>query len=209
MALKLPVSFFTCTGRLKAETFLRTPVRQCHPQCFIHGDSEGAISLTKPARRTPMAYSFSGLGSTQQSYCCTCQLVQQQLQARQHTQLPRLNAYCHVGSKCPPALLVSGRAFTQSTATQKPVTAQPVGHGDKEVHSSPQGAMNGKQGSLSDKNQKRKQAGCLIGSQDEVSDKCSQSLRAAKPNGASATTRRQRTRFVNSALFRHFISVVA
>lgn len=159
-----------------------------------------------------MAYSFSGLGSTQQSYCCTCRLVHQQLQARQHLQLPRLNAYRHVGSKCSPALLVSGRASTQSTATQKPVTAQPVGHEDKEVHISPQGAMNGKQGSLPDKSQKRKQACCLIENQDEVSDKCShlaQSLKAAKPDGASATTRRPRTRYVNSALFRHFISVVA
>ena len=156
-----------------------------------------------------MAYSSSGLESTQQSYRCTCQFVHQQLQARQRLQLPRLNAYRHVGSKCSPALLMSGRASTQSTATQKPVTAQPAGHEDKEVHSSPQGAMSGEPGSLSDKNQKRKQADCLIENQHEVSDKCSQSLKAAKPNGASATTRRPRTRYSNSALFRHFISVVA
>jgi hypothetical protein len=156
-----------------------------------------------------MAYSSSGLESTQQSYRCTCQFVHQQLQARQRLQLPRLNAYRHVGSKCSPALLMSGRASTQSTATQKPVTAQPVGHEDKEVHSSPQGAMSGKHGSLPDKKQKRKQADCLIESQDELSDKCSQSLKTAKPNGASATTRRPRTRYVNSALFRHFTSVIA
>ena len=145
-----------------------------------------------------MAYSFSGLGSTQQSYCCTCQLVHQQLQARQHTQIPRLSAYRHVGSKCSPALLMSGRASTQRTATHKPVTAQPIGHVDKEGHSSPQGAMSGKQGSLPDKKQKRKQAGCLIENQDEVSDTCSQSLKAAKPNGALATTKRPRTRYVNN-----------
>ena len=156
-----------------------------------------------------MAYSFCGFGSTQQSYCYLCQFVHRQLQARQHLQLPRLNAYRHVGSKCSPALLVSGRASTQSTATQKPVIAEPVGHEDKEVRSSPQGAMSSKQGSLTEKNQKCKQADCLIQNRDEVRDKCSQSLKAAKPNGASATTRRPRTRHVNSALFRHFTSVIA
>ncbi|KAL0045028.1 hypothetical protein WJX82_005815 [Trebouxia sp. C0006] len=55
--------------------------------------------------------------------------------------------------------------------------------------------MSGKHGSLPDKKQKRKQADCLIESQDEISDKCSQSLKTAKPNGASATTRRPRTRY--------------
>ena len=156
-----------------------------------------------------MAYSSSGHGSTQQSCRCTCQFVHQQLQARQCLQLPRLNAYRHVGSKCSPALLMTGRASTQSTATQKQVTAQPAGHKDKDVHSSPQGAMSGQQGSLPYKSQKRKKADCLIESQDELSDKCTQSLKSAKPNGASATTKRPRTRYVNSALFRHFISVVS
>ncbi|KAL0019074.1 hypothetical protein WJX79_001587 [Trebouxia sp. C0005] len=103
---------------------------------------------------------------------------------------------CIYVNKRSPALLVSGRACIQSTATHKPVTAQPTGHEDKVIHSSPQGATNGKQGTLPDKNQKRKQGGRLIENHDEVSDKCShlgQSHKAAKPDGASTTSRRPRT----------------
>ncbi len=142
-----------------------------------------------------MACSFPGLGSTQ--HFCTCHLVHQQFQVKQHLKLFKLNAHRHISSKCPPARLVIGRLSTQSTSTKRQVTAQPIGYEDKEVHGSPRGAVSGKQGSLPDKSQKRKRGMFLTGSQDELSDNCSplvQLQQAAKPNGALNTNKRQRSR---------------
>ena len=121
-----------------------------------------------------MACSFPGLGSTQQSHCCTCHLVYQQLQAKQRLQMSKLTAHRPVSSiKRPAALLVLGRASTQSTATKRQVIAQPIGQEDKQVHGSPRGAVNGKQGSLPDKSQKRKRGVSLTESQGKPSDVCS------------------------------------
>lgn len=151
-----------------------------------------------------MAHSFPGLRSTQQSNCCTCHLVHQQLQVKQCLQLSNLTAHRHVSSiRRPGALLVMGRASTQSTATKRHVTAQPFGHEDNEVHGSPRDAGHGKQGSLSDKSQKRKRGVFLTESEDELSVNCSplvQPQQAAKPNGSLTKTKQLRSRYVEGSL---------
>ena len=102
--------------------------------------------------------------------CNLHQLVHQQLQVKQRLQLSNLTAHRHVSSiKRPAALLVSGRASPQSTATKRHAIAQPTGHEDKEVHGSPRGAVMGRQASLSDKSQKRKRGVFLTESEDELS----------------------------------------
>lgn len=149
-----------------------------------------------------MAYSVPGLRSIQQSCCCTCHLVYQQLQAKQHLQLSKLTAHRHVSSiRRPAALLVLGRASTQSTATTRQVIAQPTGHKDKEVHGSPRGAVNGKQGSLSDKSQKRKRREFLTESQNGLSDDRSPLV---QPEVAVIKKKRQRTRYVEGILLQAY-----
>ncbi|KAL0045144.1 hypothetical protein WJX82_009940 [Trebouxia sp. C0006] len=67
-----------------------------------------------------MAHSFPAVGSTQQSPCCTCHLVHQQLQDKQRFQLSNLTAHCRVSSiKRPAALLGLGKASIQSTTTKR------------------------------------------------------------------------------------------
>ena len=149
-----------------------------------------------------MAYSIPGLRSTQQSCCCTCHLVYQQLQAKQHLQLSNLTAHRPVSSiRRPAALLVLARASTQSTATKRQVIAQPTGHKDKEVHGSPRGAVNGKQGSLSDKSQKRKRREFLTESQNGLSDNRSPLV---QPEVAIIKKKRQRTRYVEGILLQAY-----
>ncbi len=87
------------------------------------------------------------------------------------------------------------------------MTAQPVGHEDREVHGSSRGAENGKQSSLPNKSQKRKNGVFLTENQDELNDKCSplvQPQQAANPDNASTTTKRQRYRFVEGILIHVF-----
>ena len=158
-----------------------------------------------------MAHSFPAVGSTQQSPCCTCHLVHQQLQDKQRFQLSNLTAHCRVSSiKRPAALLGLGKASIQSTTTKRHVIAQPVRHEDKQVHGSSRDAGNGKQGSLSDKSQKSKSGVLLTKSEDEVSVNCSHMQQAAKPdgaltktkpNGALTKTKRLRSRYVEGILF--------
>ena len=130
-------------------------------------------------------------------------MMYQQLQAKQHLQMFKVTVHTHVSSTRPPDLLATGRACTKSTATKRQGTAQPIGCEDKEIHGSPRGAVNGKQGRLPDKSQKHRRGVLLKDSQDEVSDVCSplvQLQQAAEAQNALSTNKRQRSRYVAGIL---------
>ncbi|KAL0020522.1 hypothetical protein WJX79_000225 [Trebouxia sp. C0005] len=128
----------------------------------------------------------------------------------------KVTVHTHVSSTRPPDLLATGRACTKSTATKRQGTAQPIGCEDKEIHGSPRGAVNGKQGRLPDKSQKHRRGVLLKDSQDEVSDVCSplvQLQQAAEAQNALSTNKRQRSRrkgvvrVQNSFKFRAYLKV--